>query len=158
MSLFAELRRRNVIRMAGLYLVGAWLIVQVAETVLPVFDVPGWVLRALIILLALGFVPALVFSWVFELTPDGLKRDAGADAGNPAGSRTARRMDQLTLAGVLVLLVVIAADRYWPRDDSPAQLPGSESPAATPANGVDAAARNESFASWPIIAGSIFLI
>ncbi|MBK7146966.1 MAG: hypothetical protein IPH76_17920 [Xanthomonadales bacterium] len=64
MRVFAELKRRNVIRMGGLYLVGAWLLVQVAETVLPAFDVPGWVLRAIIIVLALGFLPALVFSWV----------------------------------------------------------------------------------------------
>jgi hypothetical protein len=56
MSFFAELKRRNVIRMAGLYLVGAWLIVQVAETVLPTFDAPTWVLRAAMILLAIGFV------------------------------------------------------------------------------------------------------
>jgi hypothetical protein len=70
MSLFTELRRRNVIRVAGFYLVAAWLIVQVAETVLPVFGVPEWVLRALIILLAIGFLPALVFSWIHELTPD----------------------------------------------------------------------------------------
>jgi TolB-like protein len=119
-GLFAELRRRNVIRMAGLYLVGAWLIVQVAETVLPAFDVPGWVLRATIILLAIGFVPALVFAWVFELTPDGLKRDSDVDPSRSVAPQTARRMDQLTLAGVLVLLAVIAADRWWPRDAAPA--------------------------------------
>ena len=76
MSLFSELRRRNVIRMAGLYLVGAWLIVQIAETLLPIFHTPDWVLQVLVVLLALGFVPALVFSWIYELTPDGLKRDA----------------------------------------------------------------------------------
>ena len=75
-NFFAELRRRNVIRMAGLYLVGAWLLIQVASTVLPTFDVPSWALRGLIITLALGFIPALIFSWVFELTPQGLKRDA----------------------------------------------------------------------------------
>jgi TolB-like protein/Tfp pilus assembly protein PilF len=142
MTLLAELRRRNVIRMAGLYLVGAWLVVQVAETVLPAFDVPGWVLRALIILLALGFIPALVFSWVYELTPDGLKRDSEIDPASSDGLRTARRMDQLTLAGVLVLLVVIAADRYWPRDASPTQAPVAASadamPAADSATGVRA--------------------
>jgi predicted transporter len=55
-GLFAELKRRNVIRVAGLYLVGAWLIVQVAETLLPTFDAPTWVLRATMILLAIGFV------------------------------------------------------------------------------------------------------
>ena len=52
----AELKRRNVIRMAGLYLLSAWLLIQIAETLLPAFDVPGWVLRAIIIVLALGFL------------------------------------------------------------------------------------------------------
>ena len=75
MNLFAELKRRNVIRMAAVYLVAAWLIVQVAQALLPAFEVPGWVARAVIILLALGFVPALVFSWMFELKPGGLRRE-----------------------------------------------------------------------------------
>ena len=74
-SFFAELKRRNVIRMAGLYLVGAWLIVQVAGTLLPMFGAPEWLPRSIVILLAIGFVPALMFGWVFELTPEGLKRD-----------------------------------------------------------------------------------
>jgi TolB-like protein/DNA-binding SARP family transcriptional activator len=113
-NFLAELKRRNVIRMAGLYLVGAWLIVQVAETILPVFGVPDWVLRAIVIVLALGFLPALVFSWVYELTPDGLKRDAEVDPARSIAPQTAHRMDLLTLAGVLILLLVIAADRWWP--------------------------------------------
>ena len=75
MSLVAELKRRNVIRMAGLYLVGAWLITQVAGTVLPMFGAPGWVPRTIVIVLAIGFIPALAFAWIFELTPDGIKRD-----------------------------------------------------------------------------------
>jgi hypothetical protein len=70
MSLLTELKRRNVIRMAGLYLVGAWLVVQVAGTLLPVFEAPAWVMKTLVGLLAVGFVAALVFSWVFELTPE----------------------------------------------------------------------------------------
>ncbi len=60
MTLLAELKRRNVIRMAGLYLVGAWLITQVAGTVLPMFGAPEWVARTVVILLAIGFIPALV--------------------------------------------------------------------------------------------------
>jgi len=68
-NLFAELKRRNLIRMAGLCLVGAALLTQVASTLLPAFDVPSWALRGLIITLALGFIPALIISWVFELTP-----------------------------------------------------------------------------------------
>src|SRR5205814_2768021 len=75
MNFFAELKRRNVIRVAGLYLVGAWLVVQVAGTVLPMFGAPEWLPRTIVVLLAIGFVPAVIFSWGFELTPEGLKRD-----------------------------------------------------------------------------------
>ena len=75
MNFLAELRRRNVIRMAGLYLVGAWLITQVAGTLFPVFEAPAWVMKTLVGLLVMGFIPALVISWVFELTPDGLRRE-----------------------------------------------------------------------------------
>ena len=79
-NFFTELKRRNVIRMAGLYLVGAWLLVQVAGTVLPMFGAPDWLPRSIVILLAIGFLPALIFSWVFELTPEGLKRDEDVPA------------------------------------------------------------------------------
>ena len=92
MALIAELKRRNVIRMAGLYLVGAWLLVQVASTLFPAFGVPGWALRALVIVLALGFVPALAFSWVYELTPTGLKAVLSAPTGLPAQLAVAARV------------------------------------------------------------------
>jgi len=111
-SLLAELKRRNVIRMAGLYLVGAWLITQVSSTVLPTFDVPGWVLRALIIVLALGFVPALIFAWVFELTPQGLKRDAEVKPGESIAPQTARRLDRAIIAVLICALVYFAADKF----------------------------------------------
>ena len=125
MSFLAELKRRNVIRMAGLYLVGAWLMVQVAETVLPAFDVPAWVLRAIIVVLALAFVPALVFSWVFELTPDGLKRDAEVAPGQSIAPQTARRMDRLIVFGLLGVVALVAADRFWPLSEKSDK--GSES-------------------------------
>jgi TolB-like protein len=76
----SELQRRNVVRVGGLYLVAAWLIVQVAGTLLPAFETPAWVMKTLVGLLAVGFVPALAFAWAFELTPQGLKRDAGVAA------------------------------------------------------------------------------
>jgi TolB-like protein len=126
LRLLAELKRRNVFRMAGLYLVGAWLVVQVAETLLPIFHTPDWVLQALVVLLALGLVPALVFSWLYELTPDGLRREGEVDPAQAMPSQTARRMDLLTLAGVAVLLVVTAADRWWPGTVSPAVAPAPD--------------------------------
>ena len=131
MSLFAELKRRNVIRMAGLYLVAAWLLVQAAETVLPAFDVPAWVLRAIIIVLALGLIPALIFSWVFELTPDGLKRDAEVDPQQSIGGQTAQRMDRLILVGLVVLIALVAWDRLS-RDPAPTMAPAEAVSGADP--------------------------
>jgi TolB-like protein len=119
MSLFAELKRRNVIRMAGLYLVGAWLVTQVAGTLLPMFGAPEWVARSVVILLALGAVPTLVFSWLYELTPDGFRRDAEVDPARSIAPQTAQRMDRLIFAGVLALIAVIVADRWLPRPAPP---------------------------------------
>src|ERR1043165_5396421 len=94
-NFFAELKRRNVVRMAGLYLVGAWLLVQVAGTILPMFGAPDWLPRTIVVLLAIGFIPALVFSWAFELTPAGLKRDAEVAPEESIAPQTARRMDRM---------------------------------------------------------------
>ncbi len=103
-SLFAELRRRNVIRMAGLYFVGAWLITQVAGTVLPMFGAPDWLARSIVLLLVIGAVPTLIFSWVYELTPAGLKREAEVDRDASITSHTGRRIDRsMTILLVLAL-------------------------------------------------------
>ena len=112
MSLIAELQRRNVIRMAGLYLVGAWLLVQVAGTVLPWFAVPASSLRVLVIVLVAGFIPALLLAWAFELTPDGIKRDAEVDPAQSIAPQTARRMDRLIFAILALALVYFAFDKF----------------------------------------------
>ena len=130
-KLFAELKRRNVIRMAALYLVVAWLIVQVAETVLPIFAVPNWVLQAVVILVALGLLPALAFAWVYELTPDGLKRDFEVEPNASIAPQTARRMDRLIVAGVAIAVAVLMVDRFRERDPAPASPPASPSAPAT---------------------------
>src|SRR5450432_745672 len=111
-NFFAELKRRNVIRMAGLYLVGAWLLTQVASTVLPTFDVPSWALRGLIITLALGFIPALIFSWVFEMTPQGLKRDEDVVPEQSIAPQTARRMDRMIIVVLLLALGYFGFDKF----------------------------------------------
>src|SRR5450432_3010434 len=111
-SFFAELKRRNVVRMAGLYLVGAWLLVQVAGTVLPMFGAPDWIARSVVILLAIGFLPALVFSWVFELTPQGLKRDEDVKPEESIAPQTARRMNRLIIAVLVLALGYFAVDKF----------------------------------------------
>ncbi len=112
MSFIAELKRRNVVRMAGLYLVGAWLLVQVAGTLLPVFDAPAWVMKTLVGLLAIGLVPALIFSWVFELTPRGLKRDEDVKPEESIAPQTARRMNRLIIAVLVLALGYFAVDKF----------------------------------------------
>ena len=79
MSLFEELKRRNVIRMAVLYGIASWLILQIADVLFDQLGVPGWAFRLVLGLLALGFPFALIFSWVFELTPEGIKREREID-------------------------------------------------------------------------------
>jgi adenylate cyclase len=111
-SFLQELKRRNVIRMAGLYLVGAWLLVQVASTLFPAFNVPDGALRGLVIVLVLGFIAALGFSWIYELTPEGLKRDADVPPEASIGKHTGRRMDRMIIAALALALVYFALDKF----------------------------------------------
>ena len=111
-SFFAELKRRNVIRMAGLYLVGAWLVVQVAGTVLPMFGAPEWLPRTIVVLLAIGFVPAVIFSWVFELTPQGLKREDDVAPEQSITPQTGRGMDRMIIVVLVLALGYFAFDKF----------------------------------------------
>jgi serine/threonine-protein kinase len=111
-SFFAELKRRNVIRVAGLYLVGAWLLIQVASTTLPAFDAPSWLLRAIIITLAVAFIPALVFSWAFELTPQGLKREEEVSVTESITPQTGRRIDRMIIAVLVLAMAYFGIDKF----------------------------------------------
>jgi hypothetical protein len=128
MKLLAELKRRNVIRVAGLYLVGAWLVTQVASTVFPAFDLPGWALRGVILLLAIGFVPALIFAWVFELTPDGLKRDDVVTGDESFAPQTARRIDRMIIVVLLLALGYFAVDKFLIHRDRPPEVAAASTP------------------------------
>src|ERR1700739_2220695 len=75
-SFFSELKRRNVYKVAVAYAVVAWLVLQAASIILPTFDAPSWVLKTLVVIIALGFVLAVTISWAFEMTPEGMKRTA----------------------------------------------------------------------------------
>ena len=88
-SLFAELRRRNVFRVALTYAVVAWLLIQIASVFLPMLEAPDWIITAFVVLLALGFAVALFISWAYEMTPEGLKRteDLSPDEVIPYWSR-----------------------------------------------------------------------
>ena len=106
MSIFNELKRRNVIRVALAYLAGAWLLIQIADTVFPAYDLPISALNVLITTLAIGFVPILLVAWAFEWTSQGIMRDAGvADSVAPHSSRGLDRFIVVALALALGFFV-----------------------------------------------------
>src|SRR5215467_1513674 len=88
-SLFSELRRRNVFRVALTYAVVAWLLIEIATVFVPMLDAPNWIITAFVVLLAFGFALAMFISWAFEMTPEGLKRteDLSPDEVIPYWSR-----------------------------------------------------------------------
>jgi len=105
-GLFEELKRRSVIRVAGLYLVAAWLLLQVGETTFEALGLPDGSQRFLIFLLAFGFPVALVVSWIFDLTPDGIVRTSKPSEIEVARLRVGRRVDYVIIGGLLIALGV----------------------------------------------------
>ena len=144
----AELKRRNVIRVAGLYLVGAWLLTQVAGTVLPMFGAPDWLPRSVVILLAVAFGPALVLSWLFELTPHGLKRDEDIRPEESIAPQTARRMNRMIIAVLVLALAYFGFDKFvlTPRRDAALVAATEKSFAARTSGGSKSAANTKSVA------------
>lgn len=112
MSVVTELRRRNVFRVAAAYAVTAWLIIQVAETVLPVYGFPDTAVRYVITALAIGLLPALVFAWVFELTPEGLQRESRVDRSRSITARTGRKLDGAIIVILAVAVGYFAFDKF----------------------------------------------
>jgi len=112
MALIPELQRRNVIRVATAYVVAAWLIIQIAETTFPVFGFSDNAVRVVIIALGIGLIPAIVGAWVFQLTPEGLKRDKGVNE-TPATSKIAsRNLDRAIIVTLVLGLSYFAIDKF----------------------------------------------
>ena len=113
MSIFRELKRRNVFRVAIAYLAGAWLLIEVAGTLFPAFGIPDWGVRFIVIVLSLGFLPTLIISWAYELTPEGLKREKDVVRDASITHLTAKRLDGITIGLIVVALAFILVDRFW---------------------------------------------
>jgi adenylate cyclase len=106
-----EIKRRNVVRVLAAYLVGAWLIAQVADLVLPNFGAPAWAVPVTIRLLALGFPVAVVFAWAFQVTSAGIRRHDDIDYASSAVRSGAKRLDIATLIGVVIVVVIIGTQQ-----------------------------------------------
>jgi len=112
MSLFSELKRRNVIRVGTAYLVTAWLIIQVVQTIFPAFGFGDAAVRTATIVLGIGLVPTLVLAWVFELTPDGLRRERDVAPDRPAMPQTATGLDRMIMVVLALALGYFAFDKF----------------------------------------------
>lgn len=115
MSLFKKLKERNVIRVAIAYIVGGWVLIEVADILLPTFDAPAWAMRALILSVVGGLPIALVFAWMFELTPEGLKKEDERDTPDEAKfkARTARKTDLAIMAALALVVAYFVFDKIW---------------------------------------------
>ncbi len=126
MGFVSELRRRNVLRMVVLYVVATWLIMQVAEVVIALAKLPDWIGTATLGLLAIGFPIALIFSWFYELTPEGLSLEKDVDPAESITHTTGRRLDFLVISLLCAAVILFAYDKWWmsePPEKSIAVLP-----------------------------------
>ena len=118
MSLFEELKRRNVVRMAALYVVASWVILQVADVLFSNLGAPDWAFGFALGLLILFFFPALIVSWVYELTPEGLKREGEVDRSQSVTQAAGRKINTLIVVLLVVVIAVVAVDRLVPETAS----------------------------------------
>jgi len=139
LSLFNELKRRNVFRVGIAYVVAVWVIAQVADLVLDNIGAPQWVMQSLLLLLAIGFVVAMIIAWAYEFTPDGIKREGEDVRRESVTHHTAKRLDMITIGLVVVAIGLLLADRllFERMDQNPAARDAAVSdaelqPAATP--------------------------
>ncbi|MDH3925667.1 MAG: hypothetical protein OET41_13790 [Xanthomonadales bacterium] len=112
MTFFQELKRRNVFRVGIAYVVTAWLLLQVADVVLNNFELPGWVFRTTLLVLAIGLPVALLLAWAFELTPEGIRKEKEVDRSQSMTAATGRRMDRHIIIALTLALGLFAVDKF----------------------------------------------
>ncbi len=112
MSFFAELKRRNVFKVAAAYIIVGWLIMQAGEVMGPALNLPGWVNSMLAFFLILGFPLAMVFAWAFEMTPDGIKKEKDIDRTQSITGMTGQKLNHTIIVLMAVALVYFAWDKF----------------------------------------------
>jgi len=111
-SFFNELKRRNVLRVGAAYAVAAWLLIQVTETIFPLFGFDDTPARIVVIVLAIGVIPVLIFAWAFELTPEGLKKEEDVDRTQSITPHTGKKLDRMIMVVLALGLGYFAFDKF----------------------------------------------
>ena len=150
-NFFAELKRRNVYKVAVAYAVVGWLLIQAASILLPTFEAPPWVMKVLVLVIVIGFPVALIFSWAFEITPEGIRLESEIEPNKSIKRGTGRKIVAVTIAlavvaaGLFVYQLVRSKSAITPLAvTQPQARPGFQSEAAT-------AAPNKSIAVLPFV-------
>ena len=111
-SLFTELKRRNVFRVAIAYVAVAWLVTQVADIVFESFGTPDWVMKTLLFVIAIGFPIAILFAWAFEMTPEGIKREKDVDRSQSITRETGQKLNRMIIGVLAVAVVFLLIDKF----------------------------------------------
>jgi len=113
MSLVNELKRRNVLRVGIAYVLIAWVLLQGADFALDLIDAPNWVIQALFLLALIGLPAVLIFAWVFEMTPEGLRRESQIDRSQSITPQTGRKLDRVIIVFLVLVIALMAGERLW---------------------------------------------
>jgi serine/threonine-protein kinase len=135
-SFFTELKRRNVLRVAAFYAAAGWLLVQITTQVFPFFNVPNEIVRGVVVVIAIGFPFALAFSWFYELTPQGLRRESEVPRDESITHHTGRNLDRWIIAVLVLLVIFLLLGRFLP--NKPATTAPVAGSAAAPAANAEA--------------------
>lgn len=112
MSFFEELKRRNVFRVGIAYGIASWLILQLSDILVPLLNLPESAQRFVLLLLVIGFVPALLFAWAYEMTPEGIKKEKDVDRSHSIASQTGRKLDRTIIAVLVLALGYFVYDKF----------------------------------------------
>jgi len=155
-SLYSELKRRNVFRVAAAYIVVGWLILQVADIIFDFIHAPDWAGKAVVALLVLGFTPALAIAWIFEVTPEGVRRDDGTS--HDDGHHRARRLDIITIVAVLIVAGITFWEQMQPGPKPEPAAAVAEAPESAPLEAVAPARVEQERPAQPIVENSIAVL
>ena len=155
LSIFTELKRRNVIRVALLYVLAAWILLQVAGLLFGLLELPSWAGKLVLGLLLLGFPLVLLFSWIYELTPDGIRRESQIDRSEAVPEPGVRKLNIAIVALLVLTIAIVAIDRLVPdRASIPTAKTAADSASVSPATAdraASTAAAGPSIAVLPFV-------
>ena len=113
-SVFSELKRRNIFRVLLLYVIASWIILQVTEVGVSLVHIPTWVGKLILVFLTVGFPLTLIFSWVYEITPDGLKKESKVASGRSIADKTAGKLNCALIVLIVLAVTGFVVDRFLP--------------------------------------------